>query len=125
MSQPEQLLRRLVDEVFVGGRIDVLPQLIVPGDVEAMRRWVEPFRRSFPDLRMEIVAIVAEGDRVAGHLRCSATHLGPWRDHEPTGRRFENVDELYFFDLQGDRLSGMRSVEDNGSRLAQLGLLPE
>ncbi len=116
------LVRRLVDEVMVGGDFDVLPELVVPEEVEPMRRWIEPFRRSFPDIHMEILTVVVEGERVAAHFRCSGTHLGPWRGHEPTGARFERVDELYFWSVRAGRLHSMLSVEDNRSRLSQLGL---
>lgn len=122
LRDPGALVRRLVLEVMVGGNFDVLPELVVTGEVEPMRRWIEPFRRSFPDLRMEILTVVAEGQRVAAHFRCSGTHLGRWRGHEPTGARFEDVDELYFFLVDAGRLHGMVSVEDNESRLSQLGL---
>jgi predicted ester cyclase len=116
------LVRRLVDEVMVGGDFDVLPELVAPEEVEPMRRWIEPFRRSFPDIRIEILVVVVEGESVAAHFRCSGTHFGPWRGHEPTGASFKNVDELYFFRVIGGRLHGMVSVEDNQSRLSQLGL---
>jgi predicted ester cyclase len=75
-----------------------------------------------PDMEMEIVALVAEGDTVVGRFRCSATHLGPWRGHEPTGRRFEAVDEVYFFELRDGRIAGAWGLEDTPSRLRQLGL---
>jgi hypothetical protein len=116
------LVRRLVAEVMVGGDFEVLPELVAPEEVEPMQRWIEPFRRSFPDIHMEILTVVVEGDRVAAHFRCSGTHLGPWRGYEPTGARFENVDELYFWRVTGGRLHDMSSVEDNESRLSQLGL---
>ena len=119
---PAVLVKRLVNEVMVGGDLDVLPQLVAAGEVESMRNWIGPFRRSFPDIDMEIVVVVAEDERVAAHFRCSGTHLGPWRGHQPTGARFEKVDELYFFQVAGGRLSGMVSVEDDRSRLSQLGL---
>jgi predicted ester cyclase len=115
-------VRRLVDEVMIGGDFAVLPRLVAPDEVEPMRRWIEPFRRSFPDIHMDIVTVVVEGENVAAHFRCSGTHLGPWRGHEPTGARFEHVDELYFFKVTGGRLHSMLSVEDNQSRLSQLGL---
>ncbi|GAA1817331.1 hypothetical protein GCM10009749_29110 [Agromyces neolithicus] len=115
-------MRRLVVEVMVGGDFDALPELVTPEEVEPMRRWIEPFRVSFPDIHMEIVTVVVEGDTVAAYFRCSGTHFGPWRGHEPTGARFENVDELYFFRVTGGRLHDMVSVEDNQSRLFQLGL---
>jgi predicted ester cyclase len=77
-----------------------------------------------PDLRMEIVELVAERDTVAGRFSCSATQLGQWRGHPPTGRRFENVDEVYFFRFAGDRIASVWGVEDTLDRFDQLGLDP-
>ncbi|HEX2084085.1 MAG TPA: ester cyclase, partial [Solirubrobacteraceae bacterium] len=81
-----------------------------------------PFRASFPDVRMETVELVAEGDAVAGRFRCSATHTGEWRGRPPTGRRFEDVDEVYFFHLRDGRIAEAWGLEDTLSRLRQLGL---
>ena len=39
--------------------------------------------------------LVAEGDQVVGYFKCSGTHQGQWRGRPPTGRRFEDVDEIY------------------------------
>lgn len=72
---------------------------------------------------MEVVELISEGDRVAAHFRCSGTHTGEWMGHAPTGRRFEAVDEIYIFSVAAGKLSGAAAVEDNLSRLQQLGLL--
>ena len=37
----------------------------------AARRWIGPFRDSFPDSRMEIADLVADGEKVTAHFRCS------------------------------------------------------
>jgi hypothetical protein len=42
----------------------------------AARRWVRPFRDSFPDFTMQIADLVADGEKVAAHFRCSRPHLG-------------------------------------------------
>jgi predicted ester cyclase len=55
----------------------VIDELYSPQRAEAARRWVEPFRLAFPDVEMQTVELVAEGDRVVGRFRCSGTHLGP------------------------------------------------
>ena len=69
--------------------------------------------------------MVAEGDKVVGHFKCSGTHEGEWRGMPATGRRFENVDEIYFFRVEGDRLASVTAVvEDDLSRLRQLGRAP-
>jgi hypothetical protein len=41
-----------------------------------------------------------------------------------TGRRFEQVDEVYIFKVRDGRLVSALGVEDNLSRLRQLGIFP-
>jgi predicted ester cyclase len=71
---------------------------------------------------MDVVTLVAEDDEVAGRFRCSATHLGEWQGHQPTGRRFEDVDEVYFFQFRDGRIVDVWGLEDTGGRLRQLAL---
>jgi predicted ester cyclase len=89
------VVRRLVNEVMNEQRLDILDDLCTTTMGPEMRRWVAQFLASFPDMRMEIVQLVTEGDTVAGRFTCSATHTGEWRGHAASGRRFENVDEVY------------------------------
>jgi len=116
------VVRRLIDEVINHGRLEVLDQLFVPEKLADARRWIAPFRRSFPDVHMRPVALVAQEHQVAGRFTCSATHLGPWLGHPPTGRRFMDVAEVYFFRFRDGLIADMWGLEDNSSRLLQLGL---
>ena len=75
-EQNKAVIRRLVHEVLNGRRLDVIDDLFAPDIAEDAKAWIAPFQASFPDMRMEIVALIAEGDRVVGHFTCSATHLG-------------------------------------------------
>jgi predicted ester cyclase len=118
----KELVRRLVEEVVNRRNPDALDDLAEGQLVKLARRWISPFRSSFPDFTMEIVALVAEGDNVVGHFRCSGTHRGEWLGASPTGRRFENVDEIYIFQVRDGRLSRAIGVEDNLSRMRQLGI---
>lgn len=118
------LVRRLIDDVINAGRLEPLDELCTVEMATAARAWITPFRRSFPDVRMETVVLVAEGDLVVGRFRCSGTHLGTWQGHPPTRRRFEHIDEVYFFTIGDDRIADMWGVEDNARRIAQLGLTP-
>lgn len=116
------LVRRLVDEAVGRRNLDVLEELADGEFAELARRWVRPFQSAFPDFEMEIVELVAEGDRVVAHFRCSGTHRGEWLGLPATGRRFEKVDEIYIFRVQGGKLVSALGVEDNLSRLRQLGI---
>jgi predicted ester cyclase len=104
------------------GRFEVIDELYTPELAGKTHEWIAPFRESFPDVHMQVVQMVAERDTVAAWFVCSGTHLGRWRGHEPTGRRFR-VDEVYFLEFSGGRIARARGVEDTFKRLRQLRLL--
>ena len=116
------LVRRLIDIVNAGD-LAALPEVATGRIARDAERWIGPFRASFPDFRMEVVDVIAEGDKVVGHFRCSGTHRGEWRGRAPTGRRFEGVDEMYIFGVEDGRLSSVLAVvEDDLTRMRQLGI---
>ena len=151
-EQNKLLIQRLVEEAVNQGNLDVLAEVADGEFAQAARQWVGPFRAAFPDFSMEIVDLVAEekvpgeevpeekvpgeevpeeevaGEEVAGeekvaaHFRCSGTHLGEWMGRPPSGRRFQDVDEIYIFRVRNGKLTDATGVEDNLSRMRQLGL---
>ncbi len=120
----KSIVRRFVDEAVNGGREELIDELFTREMAGWVRDWFGAFRRSFPDINMRTVELVAEGDTVVGRFACSATHRGEWRGHAPTGRRFEDIEEVYFFSFQGDRISAVWGLEDTLDRFHQLGLEP-
>ena len=61
-------VRRLIEEVLNGGRLEVIDELYAPELAPAARRWITPFRASFPDVHMEVVELIAEDDKGGGPL---------------------------------------------------------
>ena len=120
-EQNKLLIRRLVQEAVNPSNLDVLDEVATGKFAVAARRWIGPFRDSFPDFRMEIADLVADSDKVAAHFRCSGTHLGEWMGRPPTGRRFQDVDEIYIFQVAGGKLESAFGIEDNMARMRQLG----
>lgn len=118
----KQLVRRLVEEALARHDPEVIDEIATGEFAEAAKRWVSPFRGAFPDFEMEIVELIAEGDTVVAHFRCSGTHRGEWLGVAATGRRFEAVDEVYIFGVRDGKLASAMGVEDNLSRLRQLGI---
>lgn len=116
------LVRRLVEEAVAGRKLEVLDEVAAGDFAEVAKRWVSPFQSAFPDFEMQIVDLIAEGDKVVAQFKCSGTHRGEWLGVPATGRRFENVDEIYVFCVQDGRLVSALGVEDNLSRLRQLGI---
>ena len=131
------VVQRLFDEVWNGKRLDVIDELYSPDYVadyrpyaplregpDAVRAMVESAWQTFPDYHEELIAMVAEGDRVAVHLRITGTQDGAWGPVPPTGKRLE-FDEMIMlkFDDQ-HRVVHQRGVVDNLAGLRQTGVIP-
>jgi predicted ester cyclase len=116
------VVARAVERVINNGDLDAADELYAPAVAAGAKAWVAPFRASFPDVHMATVALIAEGDTVVGHFRCSGTHQGRWLGVDPTGRSFKDVDEVYWFTLEAGRITAWWGLEDNDARLRQLGL---
>ena len=115
-------VRRAVDQVMNRGDLAAIDELYAPELAGQVRDWIAPFRAAFPDVRMEIVDLIAEGPKVVARFACSGTHSGDWRGHSATGRRFERIDEVYVFELRRGRIAAAWGLEDTLTRLRQLGL---
>jgi predicted ester cyclase len=120
----KETVRRFIEEAVNGGRDELIDELFTREMTAWVREWFGAFRRSFPDIHMELVQLVVEGDTVVGRFKCSATHLGEWRGHAPTGRHFDDVDEVYFFTFSGGRIAAVWGLEDTLDRFQQLRLDP-
>ena len=121
-EENKAMLRRLV-EAHNAGNMEVMDELFTPELAEQAKQGYTAFRSAFPDWREEIVDVVAEEDRVVGRFKCSGTHRGEMMSIAPTGRRME-VDEVYFLRVQDGKFVEFWGLEDNLTRMRQLGLLP-
>ncbi|HEX8083416.1 MAG TPA: ester cyclase [Solirubrobacteraceae bacterium] len=118
-----RLVHRLV-EIVNERRLDEIEEVAAGQVAQDAARWIGPFVASFPDFRMEVVDVIAEPDKVAAYFKCSGTQLGEWQGRPPSQRRFEDVDEIYVFEVRDGRLArAIVAVEDNLTRMRQLGLV--
>jgi predicted ester cyclase len=120
----KELVRRLVEAVNRRD-LDELDHVAAGEFASAARRWISPFQGSFPDFKMRIVDLIAEDDKVVAHFKCSGTHQADWLGIAATQNRFEEVDEVYIFRVENGRLVGATGIEDNLSRMHQLGFRVE
>jgi predicted ester cyclase len=107
----EQLYRRLIEEVFNQGRMEVAGELIAPHSIEHQRggmgdgpegvkRTATILRSAFPDLSLTIQDLIVDGDKLWARQRAGGTNLGPFFGFPATGKtayievfdmvRFEN-----------------------------------
>jgi predicted ester cyclase len=122
VEENKAMLRRLV-EAINRGDMNVVDELFAPELAEQAKQGFTEFHSAFPDWREEIVDLIAEEDRVVGRFKCSGTHRGEMMGMPPTGRHME-VDEIYFLRVENGKFVEFWGLEDNLTRMRQLGLLP-
>jgi steroid delta-isomerase-like uncharacterized protein len=98
-EQNKALLSRLMKEVFSRGNISLVDELLAPDFVEheelppgippgreAVKQFSTLFRSAFPDLKITIDDIIAEGDKVVVRGIWSGTHKGEFMGIPPTDK---------------------------------------
>jgi predicted ester cyclase len=115
------MVHRMVEAINAND-MNVMDELFAPKLARPTKRSFTTFRAAFPDWHMEIAELVAEGNTVVGRFRCSGTNEGEYKGSPPTGKRME-VDEVYFLRVEDGKFVDFWGLEDDLSRLRQLGLL--
>jgi len=133
-SRNKAVVQRLFDEVWNARRLDVIDELYAEDYVvdyrpyaplrtgrDAVREMVARAWETFPDYHEELIAMVAEAERVAVHLRISGTQSGAWGPLPPTGRHLE-FDEMLILTFNDRReVVHQRGIVDNLAGLRQAG----
>jgi predicted ester cyclase len=99
-EESEAVMRRLLDEVWVQGKLEVADELFHPDAIcpsaptlptgpEGTKQIVQMVRSAFPDYWLEIEHLAAESDRVAVRIRQGGTHEGDFFGVPATGRSVE------------------------------------
>ncbi len=132
----KRVSRRVVEELFNEGRLEVADELAAPQYVghdaalpepshgpDGLRHAAAGYRAGFPDLRLTIEAQLAEGDLVSTRWRAVGTHTGDFWGLPPTGR------QATVSGVTVDRVAGGRLVEswtswDALGLMQQLGVVP-
>src|SRR5262245_47070541 len=132
-EEHKALVRRFYDEVWNGGdvevarevfaddyvRHDLRPTSAAPGGA-GMAAIARAFRQAFPDIRMEVDVLLAEGHLVAARWTTTGTFTGTWGDIAPTGRRarFSGVN---IFRFAGGRVVELWNHRDDLGLMQQVG----
>ena len=99
----KSLVRRIIEEVWSQGKLDVLDEIIhpdantphgpweLPGGPEGFKYLVSIIRTAFPDLTRKVEDIVVEGDKVVLRSTFTGTHTGAsdFAPFPPTGERWK------------------------------------
>jgi steroid delta-isomerase-like uncharacterized protein len=130
-EEDKAIVRRINDEVWSRGRLDVIDELIADEFVatvigapeqirgpQGFREFVVMYRNAFPDLRITIDEQIAEGESVVTRWTATGTHEGELMGMAATGKQATTAG------INVNRVSGGKLVEGWGL-FDQLGLLQQ
>jgi len=126
------LARRLIEEVWNKGNYGVIDELYDPqftsedpmlgtADLNGFRETVKGYRTAFPDLKVEILSLVSEGNFVATRWRCTGTHRGPLLGMAPTGK-VAVTNGVDIAEVRNGKIISDYTMFDSLTLLRQLGL---
>jgi len=96
---------------------------VVPCDPQGTRAIAEQWTSAFPDWRFDLLALIAEGDRVVAHMPYRGTHRQAILGAAPTGRSCA-VDEIVIFRVADGKIAEAWEVYDEAGMWRQLGASP-
>jgi steroid delta-isomerase-like uncharacterized protein len=96
---------------------------IPPMDWNTHKQFFTAFTSSFPDLRHEIVDMVAEGDKVAVRFKVTGTHKGELQGIPSTGKKVSFI-AMDFITLMDNKISEDWLSVDMMGLMQQIGVIP-
>jgi steroid delta-isomerase-like uncharacterized protein len=130
------LSRRLLEEAFNAGNIDVIDELVTTDFVnhdaalpepmvgpDAAKATISGYRTAFPDLRITIEEQIADDQGVATRWSANGTHEGDLMGMAPTGKQ-ATVTGITIDRIVDGRIAESWTNWDTLGMLQQLGVVP-
>jgi steroid delta-isomerase-like uncharacterized protein len=131
-AENKDIVRRIYEDAISNHHLDLLDHYIVPdyvnhtmpGGLQAVKQMFSTLLEAFPDLRMSVDSIGAEGDRVWVRTTMQGTQQGPFMGMPPSGRTFAvtTVNEVR---VEIGKVAEEWGVTDTLTMWQQLGLMPQ
>jgi steroid delta-isomerase-like uncharacterized protein len=136
VQQNTKIARRVFDEVWSRGRLELADELLAPDFVghpiglrepfrgpEGAKEFIGRLREGFPDASWEIEELVAEGDRVAVRWVMTGTHDGEFMGIDPTEAQVR-IDGMTFLHFEDGKIVEGKTLQDAMSLMRTLGASP-
>jgi steroid delta-isomerase-like uncharacterized protein len=133
----KNVVRRLFEEVWSKGNLPVADELFastyahhdpstpdVGRGPESEKKRATLYRTAFPDLRLTIEDLIAEGETVMARWSCRGTHKGDLSGIAPTGKQFTISGISIARFASGKMVEGWINWDALGL-MQQLGVVPE
>ena len=132
-AENKALVERWFEEVWNQGRSDVVDEMFAADGVvhglgderrgpDGFKLFHAAFRQAFPDVRVEVEDVIAEGDKVAYRLTATGIHSGNGLGFAATGRPVRFV-AMGFARIENGKIAEGWNVLDQLGMLTQLGAI--
>jgi len=131
------IVRRLLEEFWNKGNLSLADELFAPNyehhdastpdfgrGPESEKKRATLYRTAFPDVRLTIEDIIAEGETVMTRWSCRGTHKGDLRGIAPTGKQI-NISGVTIARLANGKFAEGWVNWDALGLMQQLGVVPE
>lgn len=136
MAVDKTLAHRFNGEVISQGKVEVIEEIVADDYVEhqefpglppgkaGLYEFVKTFRDAFPDINVETLAVVTEGDELWAYAQMTGTHKGEFAGIPATGKKVS----VAMFDrvrIRDGKAIEHWGVSDDLGMMTQLGVVPE
>lgn len=134
-TKAKQLVQRLYDEVYTGGNINALDQLVAnnvkfqdgsipnskPG-LAFLKELEASYKKAFPNKKVTVDELLVSGDKVIVRWTCKGSHEGEFQGTMPTHRKF-TISGIGIYTIANDRISEIYQSWNALSLLEQLNII--
>ena len=113
----------IVDQLFTSDFVHHLKDPRLPPGRDGMKAVGQVIVGGFPDVRVTVEDLLADGDKVIERTTVMATHTGEFNGIPATGNQVIWT-EIHIYRLEGDKIAELWSEIDFLALLTQLGALP-
>jgi steroid delta-isomerase-like uncharacterized protein len=113
-DENKRIVKRFVDEVLAGGRVEAIDELVAPDFVshtwdmteagrDRLKTTTPQMHDRLTDVEMTVDDMVAEDDRVVARLTSSATPTGDFMGLAAAGKRY-SIGEMHWFRIRDGQI---------------------
>ena len=127
---------RFIEEAWHKGNLDIIDELYAPDfvfqkappglppDREGFKQGVAVYRAAFPDIRISVVDLIAEGDKLVIRWSWNGTHEGEFMGIPPTNK-LVTKSGITIIRIVGGKVVERWDESDNLGLMQQLGVIPQ
>jgi steroid delta-isomerase-like uncharacterized protein len=135
LEENKALIRRSYDEIWNKGNHDSVHEFYAvdgidhnappgsPPGFDFMKQFHTIACAAFPDMRITVDDLIAEGDKVVCRFTASGTQQGEFMGIPPTGKQF-TIMEIRIYRIAGGKIVECWGLFDQMGMMQQLGAIP-